>query len=109
MSGCKRRTQRSNRVVKTGLMQCNDIHIPFAQQNPSLAGRSGEIQAVQISAFVKNERLRRIQILWLPVSHDTTAEADDPTVGIHNREHGAVPKLIVTAALLVDADESAVF
>ena len=56
-------------------------------------------------AFIKDLCLRRVQILGLRVAHDTASEADDPMIGVHNREHHPVPELVIDAAALVHAEQ----
>ena len=63
------------------------------------------MQAVQIAALVKDNCLRRIQILGLGVAHHPAPKADNTAVGIHDGKHDPVPEFIIGAMLLVDGDE----
>ena len=63
------------------------------------------MQAVQIAALVKDNCLRRIQVLGLGVAHHPASEADNAAVGVHDGEHDPVPELVVGAVLLIDGDE----
>ena len=54
----KRSAQRRHRLSETGLMQGNHIHIALTQNHIVSPGCARKIQPVQITALVKNRRLR---------------------------------------------------
>ena len=101
LSGREARPERSHRLCEAGLMHGNHIHIPLAQNELILPAPPRKIQSVQISALVKDRRLRRIEIFWLAVPHHTPAEPDHPVLRIHDGVDHAVPELVMQSPLLI--------
>ena len=108
MTACERRTERRHGIVKSCLMQCNHIHISLAQEQLRLFCRPCEIESVKIAALVEYLRLGGIEILWLSISHDAPAKSDHLIVHIHDRKHGTVPELIMSAPHLIDRDKTGI-
>ena len=54
------RAERRDRAVKARLMQGDDVHIPFAEKKVRTAAGPGQIQAVEVAAFIEDRRLRGV-------------------------------------------------
>lgn len=68
MSYGKSRTQRSHRIGKAGLVQCDDIHIAFHQDQALFPAVFGKVQRKQLIAFAEHHGIRSVQIFWLAVN-----------------------------------------
>ncbi len=73
---------------------------------PAVADRpAGEEQPVELASLREERRLRRIQVLRLPVAQHAAAEADDLAARIVDREHDPIAKPVVALAGLAGDDE----
>ncbi len=90
-------------------MHGDDIHIALTQNDIWLPACPCQMKTVEVPALVKNRRLRRIQVFGFSVSHDTSAESDDPLPVIHNRKHDTVPELIIHAPFFVHLHKTGLF
>ena len=106
MSGRKCRSERSDRIVKACLMQCDHIHIAFTQEHLRLFRHARQMQRVEISRLVKNRCLRRIQVFRFTLTHHSATEADDLSTHIHDREHRTVPEFVVSATFFIKRDQT---
>ena len=106
MSGCEGCSKRSHGVGKTGLVQRDHIHITLAQKEIRLPRCPCPVQSIQVSALIKHRRLRRIQILWLCIPHNTPSEADHPAVHVHDRKNDPVPELVINTFFLIRIDQT---
>ena len=80
-------------------MHGDHIHIALTGQHIFFPAGTGIIQSVQIAALVKDQCFRRIQVFRCSISHNASAKADDAIVHVHDREHNAVPELVMAASL----------
>ena len=101
MSACESCTKGSHRIGKSRLVHGDDIHVSLADDQVILSGLSGNVQAVKVTALVKNFRLRRVQIFGFCIAHNTSAKSDHPVIHIHNGKHDTVPELVVHAISLI--------
>ena len=106
MSGGQCSSKRRHCIGKACLMHGDHIHISLTEDQIILPGGPGHIQPVKIPALIKDLRLRRIQVLGLAISHDTTSETNDPVVYIHDREDHTVPELIIHASPLIYIEQA---
>ena len=58
------------------------------------------VQAEQIAALVEQHGFRRIEVLGRVIAEGASAEADDATARVADREHDAVAEAVVRAALI---------
>ena len=80
-------------------MHGNHIHISLTGQHIFFPAGTGIIQAVQITALIKDHGFRGIQVFGSSISHHASAKANDTVIHIHNRKHNAVPEFVVGSAL----------
>ena len=106
VAGSKSGSQRGYCIGKACLVHGNHIHISLTNNQIGLTGGSGHIQAVEISAFIKNLGFRRIQILRFSISHYPASEADNPIIYIHDGKHNPVPEFILHSPALLYVEQS---
>ena len=106
MSWCQGCSKWRYCIGKSRLMQGNHIHIALTKQKIRLSRLSCTIQSIQVPAFVKNDRLWWVQILWLCITHDTAAKSNNTAVYIHNRKHDPVPELIVNSVFFINTNQT---
>ena len=106
---CQCSSKRSNCIFETCLMHGDHIHIAFADQQVFFPCRSGYIQSVEISAFVKNKCFRRIQIFRFAISHNASAKSDHPVIDILDRKNYPVPEFIVHTSLFIYVYQTGLF
>ena len=106
MAGGQRCSQRCHRIGKARLVHGDHIHISLTEDEIILPRRPCHIQAVQVTALVKNLRLRRIQVFRLAISHDTATKSDHTVIHIHDRKDHTVPELVVHSPPLVHIKQS---
>ena len=82
-------------------MQGNSIHIAFYQNEVTKLALLGKVESKQILAFIKNKCLRRVEVLWGRVIHNSSAKADDISPGVNDGEHQTVTETVVNAAVFL--------
>ena len=94
-----RRAERRDRISDAGLMQSNDVHVAFNDEQPRQGSRrlARFVQAVQLAALVEQLGLRRVQVLGLALVEHAPAEADRAAARIADREHHAIAEAVVVA------------
>ena len=100
--------QSGNRVVEPGARQANHVHIAFDDhQTVNLPQRlAGFVEAVQLTAFVEQYGLRRVQVFRLVVANDTAAKADRAATAIADGKHDSAPEPIVVSPVVATNDEA---
>ena len=95
--------ERRYRIVKAVFGLGNHVHVTFADDDPPFFKRlvAGIVQIVQHPAFVKNRRIRRVQILRLTIAHYPAAESDHPAPFVHDRNDHPVAEKIVQLAVFL--------
>ena len=106
MTGREGSSKRSHRICKACLMHGNHVHITLTEDQIILSRGSCHIQTVQIPAFIKNLRLRRVQIFRFSVSHHAPAKTDHPVIDVHDRKNHTVPEFIIHSPSLVRIKQS---
>ena len=96
----QRGTKARNRRVESGLMQRNDIHIPFRKDKVITFCLSRQIERKQVAAFMKNRRFRRVKVFRLGIIHDAPAERNHLSAHVDNRKHDAVTETVVNVSPL---------
>src|SRR5438874_8559776 len=106
-----------NRAADTGygllcpmLVSNNRIHIPLNNHHLfcEFNGIASHIHGVQHTVLLKQERLRRVQMLWLVFSKSTPTKADHPSSTIPNGKNQAMPKVIIDPATITTKPSIAV-
>ncbi len=93
---------------KSGNRHRDDIDIAFDGDHRALLmrGLARIVMIVEQRAFVKERRLRRVQIFRLRVLFErAAAEGDDAAGAIADREHHAIAETIVRNRDIVAADQ----
>ena len=100
----RRRTQSRHAVAHAELRQRDHVHIAFDHQNPPCVFDRGTpfIQSVKVFPFIKQRRIRRIQIFRLRVIQHPAAETDDLPARIADRKHNPMTEAVVMPTLIVN-------
>ena len=92
----KRRPQRRDDIRHAVRMKGNGVHVPFHHDDLALLAnlRKRLKQREKQTTLIENRRLRRIQILRIPVPHDAPAERHRFPAQIQNGKHAPVAEHI---------------
>jgi hypothetical protein len=104
----RRSTERGHRIGDPRLREGDHVHVPFDEdQSIELAyGPTRLIEAVEFAPFVKNGRLRRVEVLRLLVTEHPSTEPDHAPADVPDREHDPIAEAVVLAARLAFDDET---
>ena len=102
----KRRSQRGDRLVETGLVHGDHIHVTLTQYFIRRLRPLCDVKSVQIPALVEDLRLGRVEILGFGVTHYAAAETNHLSPHIHDRKDHAVPELVVHPSLFVKSSDA---
>ena len=105
----KRSSQRRYRLIEARLVHGDHIHVPFTQNHVWLPACPRQIQSIEVPALVKHLGLRRVQVFRLCISHDPSAESDDPVSAVHNGKHDPVPEFIAHAISFIHLHQPGFF
>ena len=92
--GCNGSSQRRHNIFKPCLMNGDDIHIPFRQNQRCGYRIFGKLQGKQVFPLVKYRRLCSIQIFWLAVIQHPSAESNHISTQINNGKYDTVSECI---------------
>src|SRR2546423_10890329 len=84
MFGSRSGPQCRYRVVDAVLMQPDNVHVAFDDQQAFEVGTAapGLVQSIQLTAFVKEHGFRRVEVLRLALVQDAAPKRNDPTAAI---------------------------
>ena len=107
--GRHRRAERGDGVLDAELNQARDVEIALDDDDLLRPARvlPRLVEPVQLVAFAKDRRLRRVQVFRLAGVEHAAAEADDLAARrVADREHDAIAKSVVAPARVVRDDEA---
>ena len=101
--------ERGDGVFDAILGKCHHVHITFHHDRSlRVADRPPCVeQAVQLTPFLKQRRLRRVQVFGLPLANDAAAETNNIAALIEDWKHHPIAEAIIATALLVIDHQSA--
>ena len=82
-------------------MERNHIHISLNKNQIAQFALLCKIQAKQIFAFIKNKRLRCVEIFRGGIIQNATAKANHISPHIDNGEHESIAESIINPAILL--------
>ncbi|VFS59985.1 Uncharacterised protein [Kluyvera cryocrescens] len=108
--GRGRGTQRSHGIINTVLRQCDDIHIPFDNQQARWFSvvLLGFIKAIQLATFMENIGFRGVQVFRRIVTEYAATKTNYPASFVANRKHHAIAKTVVRSSLVIGDQHSGI-
>src|SRR5437763_5175364 len=100
---CNRTADTGHRLFRPVLVGDNRVYISLDDNNLLclLDSVSSHIQGIQDAILLKQQRLRRIQVLWLSITKGTSTETDDSTAHIPDGKDQAMPEVIIQSAATI--------
>src|SRR6185437_16195952 len=99
MLGRRRSAERRYGAGNVELMQPHDVDVSLDDEQPRkrCSALASLVEPVELAAFVKERRLRRVEVLRLALADHAAAERDDPAAAVADRKHDAIAEAVIEA------------